>query len=49
VDTPGYSKTHSYGQPFGTSPETGDDEAWAGPGYDQVPPPEALEPVDNAA
>ena len=51
MDAPGYRKpTHGYGQPFGTVPETADDEArWAGRGFDEVPAPEVLEPVDRAA
>ena len=49
MDAPGYSKpTHSYGQPFGTSPGTSD-ENWAGAGYIEVPAPEVLEPVDQPA
>lgn len=53
MDAPAYRKpTHQYGQPFGTSPETADDENWAGKNFpkprDPVNP-EVLEPVDQPA
>lgn len=49
MQAPGYCKpTHSYGQQFGTGPDTAD-ENWAGDGYAAAPAPEALEPVDQPA
>jgi Radical SAM proteins, N-terminal/Radical SAM superfamily len=49
VDSPGFSKTHQYGQPFGTSPDTAPDDDWAGDGYTGEAAPEVLEPVDQPA
>jgi radical SAM superfamily enzyme YgiQ (UPF0313 family) len=47
VDAPSYRKpAHGFGQQFGTSPGTSD-ENWAGAGYVHVPAPETLEPVDQ--
>lgn len=49
MDAPAYRKpVHQYGQSYGTSPGTSD-ENWAGKGFEAVPPPEVLEPVDQPA
>lgn len=49
MDTPAFRQpSHGYGQPFGTSPDTSDED-WAGKGYDETPGPAVLEPVDAAA
>jgi radical SAM superfamily enzyme YgiQ (UPF0313 family) len=49
VESPGFGKTHQYGQSFGTSPDTAPDENWAGDGYAEEPAPEVLEPVEQPA
>jgi len=49
VDAPSYRKpAHGFGQPFGTSPDTSDED-WAGKDFTTVPGPEVLEPVVDAA
>jgi hypothetical protein len=47
VDSPGFSKTHQFGTPFGAAAE--EDEAWAGPGFTRVPESAELEPEDSQA
>lgn len=42
MDSPGFSGTHQYGQPFGGFPAD-EEEHWAGQGYDKVPDEATLE------